>query len=172
MAQPEHNLQVQIKKFVRECGVGWHKFAAHDRSKKQSMMQHVREKDRGLVKGWLDTELLWDGGRTFRCEIKKPEGKPDPVKDEAQLKLIDELNQHGHPAAWVNSIVGYLAAARSAGVTFHPNADLRALDLDLVLKGAAMKATGKAPRSYKPRTAKPTLRQVARTNALRSRVMF
>jgi len=169
-AHPESNLQTKIKQFVRDCVACRHKFAAHDRSKDHSGLQHMFEKQRGIVTGWPDTELLLPGGVTFRCELKAA-GKAIE-QGGTQEAIGAEIASLGHPWAWANSVVSYLAAARAAGVPFHPNADLRALDLDLVLKGAAMKAAGKAPRSYKPRAAKPTKTQIDRGNRIRGSGVF
>lgn len=151
-AQPEHGLQIQINKFVREMVASSHQFASHDRSPARTALQHAREKMRGMVAGWPDTELLLPGGVTFRCELKAPGNYPT----EEQRVVGARLRALGHPWAWANSVTGYLKAAREAGVPFHPNADLRAEDLDLVLQGAAMKRKGVAPKSYRaPRAATP-----------------
>lgn len=170
-AHPESALQTQIKKFVRDCVACPHIFAAHDRSKDHSGVQHLFEKMRGVVTGWPDTELLIPSGITFRCELKAP-GKQIEA-DGTQAKLGAEIAALGHPWAWANSVQSYLAAARAAGVPFRPSADLRALDLDLVLAGRDPKAPG--PKSYvakKPRAPKPTAAAVRRLNAVRRRVMF
>lgn len=168
---PESALQTQIKKFVRDCVSCPHIFAAHDRSKDHSGVQHMWEAMRGLKKHWPDTELLLPAGITFRCELKAA-GKQIEA-DGGQAKLGAEIAALGHPWAWANSVQSYLAAARAAGVPFHPSADLRALDLDLVLEGRHVKAPG--PKSYvaqKPRAKKPSASAIARTHAARGRVMF
>ena len=160
-AQPEHQLQIQINKFVREMVACSHQFASHDRSPPRTPLQHAREKMRGTVRGWPDTELLLSGGVTFRCELKAPGEYPN----ESQRVIGGRLRALGHPWAWANSVTEYLKAAREAGVPFHPNADLRAQDLDLVLQGAAMKREGVAPKSYRARGATKPRRKGAITTA-------
>ncbi len=151
MAQPEWSLQTQIKKFVREFCVVPHLFAAHDRGANPSARGHMWQKTRGAVAGWPDIELCWPDGRTFRCELKAPGGKPS----DEQMRTGDALLAIGHPWAWASSVTEFLGAARAAGVPFRPGADLRALDLDLVLAGAAMKRKAIAPKSYRKPRAKP-----------------
>lgn len=123
---PEWSLQTKIVGLVREFVACEHEFAAHDRGFDASGKQHLFEAERGIRRSWLDTELVCAGGLTFRCELKWGRNTPD----DGQARLISRLNALGHPAAWANSIAGYVAAARVAGVPFHPSVDHRAAHLD------------------------------------------
>ena len=150
-AYPEAQLQTKIKQFVREFCAVPHLFAAHDRGANPSAFGHKFQKARGQTAGWPDVEIALEGGATFRCELKAKGKKVDD--DGEQMRVGKALIALGHPWAWADSVVGFFEAARIAGVPFRPGALLRALDLDLVLAGAAMKRKGAAPKSYRP--AKP-----------------
>ena len=168
MAQPEHALQSQCVKFCRECILTEHVFLAFDRSKKQSALQHIREKARGIRAGTPDILILVPGLAIW-AELKAGKNTASDLQEEVGAAIVNV----GHRWEVVRSVEELRRYLNACGVALYPRADLRALDLDLVLKGAAMKAKG--PKSYvpqKPRAAKPTQRAIARTNALRAKVFF
>ena len=167
MAQPEKALQVQCVKFCRECVLTEHLFLAFDRAQKHSALQHVREKARGLKAGTPDVLILVPGLAIW-AELKAGRNGTSDQQDEIGAAIIAT----GHRWEVIRSVEELGAYLRRCGVALSANADLRALDLDLVLKGAAMKAAGKAPRSYKPRTAKPTKTQIDRGNRIRGSGVF
>ena len=150
--EPEHSLQVHLKVLCRECVATPHMFAAHDRSKKQHFSQHMREKARGLRKGWPDIEIPLLGGLTFRCELKAAGEK---VADNSeQAAVIRELNNLGHPTAWANSAVMFVREARRCGVPFRVGVDARAAAIDASLaEWARLRALGALPK--KKRASKP-----------------
>jgi hypothetical protein len=152
--RPEWALQVQIKKFVREYVACQHEFVAHDRSQNVSGKQHMFEAARGIRKGWPDTELLWEGGRSFRCEMKWAPNKVRP--DDDQGRLILRLNALGHPTRWVTSVHQYWSEAAAIGVPFHLGAEKRASYFDemLLARHIARKRVGPS----KPRAPTPTKR--------------
>lgn len=152
MAQPEHNLQVQVHKFVRDCVAVPHVFLAFDRSRKQSALQHVREKARGLRAGTADTLLLALPCPPVWVELKAPGNKPS----ELQLQFASDVEFVGCHWYWAASVEDYRVALFAAGVPLRPNAVIVAAHLDALLASAVMKKSGKAPRSYKPRRAVPT----------------
>jgi len=148
MAAPEHNLQVQCLKFSRECIVTRHVFLAFDRSAKQSALQHVREKARGIRAGTPDVLVLVPGLAIW-AELKVGRNEASVPQIECGVAILHA----GHRWEVVRSVVEFGAYLRRCGVELSAHADLRALDLDLVLAGAAMKRKGAAPKSYRP--AKP-----------------
>lgn len=152
MAQPEHNLQVQIVKFVRDCVDVPHVFLGFDRSRKQSAMQHVREKARGLRAGTADTLLLPRPCPPIWVELKAPGNKPS----ESQLEFAADVQRVGCLWYWADSVARYRECLIIAGVPLRPNAAIVAAHLDALLAGAAMRRAGKVPRAYKPRKQAPT----------------
>lgn len=161
---PEWSLQTKIKGFVREfCAVG-HEFVAHDRAYDATGKQHIFEAERGVRRGWMDTELAIEGGITFRCELKW--GRNKPSRD--QERLIARMNVLGHPTCWTNSVVGYYTFAVAAGVRWHPNALARARFLDETLAAAFAKAP--SPRkASKPARPRASARAIARGNRFHKR---
>ena len=143
---PEWSLQTKIKGFVSDFCAIEHEFVAHDRTYDKSGVQHLFEAERGIRRGWMDTELAVEGGMTFRCELKWWPNKV--VADDDQDRLIKRMNQLDHPTAWTSSVAGYLAHARDAGVPFRQGADARAAYLDEMLR-----TTFAAPKAAKKRTA-------------------
>lgn len=148
----EWTLQTKLVGFVREFCAVPHEFAAHDRSYDKTGKQHLFEAQRGIRADWLDTELVLLGGTTFRCELKWGKNKVDDL--DGQHRMIKRLNALGHPAIWVNSVVGYMMeATRLADVQWHPGAAARAKFLDEWLIAtfakprAAAKSKPRAPRA-------------------------
>lgn len=169
MRHPEWSLQTKIKQFVREWCAEPHEFAAHDRSFDKTGKQHIFEAARGIRRAWPDTELALGAGRTFRCELK---WAPNRVRDgDDQDVLLARLRSLGHPSAWADSVVGYLSAALDAGVAFRPGAEVRAAQLDAILRAAA-DAAPRAPGSKRARAPRAAPSAVRRVEALRRRVLF
>ena len=165
MAQPEHALQVKINQWVRECVPMPHFFCGIDRSKKQSALQHVREKARGLVAGTPDTILIVPGLPLMAVELKAPGRKPT----EAQYQVGEAIIRSGHHWDFADSVAGYMALLAGWGVALPPSAALNAEHKDAVLRSAAIRReeskTGKPSRA-RTRAAKPTMAQVARGNRM------
>jgi hypothetical protein len=157
MAQPEHALQVQCVKFVRDCVAADHEFWACDRSKKQSELQHVREKSRGIRAGVSDTTLAVVGMPEIYIELKA--GKNTPT--DAQKDFGARMWRVGRKWYWANSVEFFRECLVAAGVPLRPNAHIVAMHLDALLAGTKARKTGKAPRSYKPRTAAPARSAIA-----------
>jgi len=157
---PEWTLQTKIKGFVREFCAIPHEFAAHDRSFDKTSKQHIFEAERGIRRGWMDTELAVAGGKTFRCELKWGDNK---VKDtDEQGLLIARMNDLGHPTTWASSVHGYLQGALRAGIPFHPGAVERAARIDEFLRATFDKPAPKG-RSHvsKPRASRASSRGIA-----------
>jgi hypothetical protein len=110
----EFILQRKIFEMVARCVVVGHEFASHDRGFARSEHEHRWEAARGIRSNWPDTELALAGGRTFRCELKRPGVRLKP--DSEQARLIDRLTALEHPAAWANSVVGYFEQCARFGV--------------------------------------------------------
>jgi hypothetical protein len=153
MAQPEHNLQVQVVKFVRDCVDAPHVFLGFDRSRKQSAMQHVREKSRGLRAGTADTLLLVKGMVPIWVELKVGDGKPT----ETQYQFAQDVTSVGCHWHWVSSVDSYRKVLQLCCVPLRPNAVVVAAHLDALLAGTAARKAAKPPRSYrKPRAPAPS----------------
>lgn len=162
---PEHALQRAVKRFVYRCIDVPHEFASHDRGQARSANEHRWDALRGCVAGWPDVELLIEGGRTFRCELKAAGKKPDPKGK--QVWMLDRMNALGHPAAWANSVKMFAQEALKAGIPLRASwpavaehedalaaADIRSQEEKARAKRAGTWKTGKV------RAAKPTAGQL------------
>ena len=119
MIHREFELQKAIKVFVKRCVAVPHEFASHDRAAPRSPLDHVFQAERGVRRSWPDTELLLDGGKTFRCELKRPGRKLDD--ETQQSELLTRLVSIGHPASWANSVSMYGTQCERFGVPLHGN---------------------------------------------------
>jgi hypothetical protein len=168
-AHPEHALQVMVAKWVRMNVPMPHHFFASDRSRKQSALQHVREKARGMIAGTPDTHLLLPGHPLIAIELKAPGGRPT----DQQRRVGEAICAAGGMWTWVTSVTEYAAALVSAGVWLEPSAFIAAAGHDATLAGAAIKRAERtgtvSPRRY---AAKPSVAQVRRAEALRAKVRF
>lgn len=164
MKFPEHALQTQIKAFVREAVAVPHLFLAFDRTRKMSQLQHVFEKARGVKSGTPDTVLLVQDFPSVWCELKAGANKPS----EHQINIATEITTSGHLWFWCNSVDSYRRGLKMLGIPMRPNAWLIAEHRDRLLsRPEAMNAQTKPRATRKPRTTKPTLAQIRRSEALR-----
>lgn len=173
MIQREHTFQVRLRKWVREAVATDHEFMAFDRSQASGQFTHDRERSRGLRKGTPDTLLLVKGFAPIFCELKaKGEVvKPGSAQDEMGLALMAV----GCWWSWCDRVQTYCAWLQTIGVPLRANAEFLALHADgstdtLIAKAEAK--AGKAPKSYKPRAAKPTAARLRRGEAVRRAVLF
>lgn len=171
-SDPEHNLQVQIVKWVRSCVPQPHWFFSSDRAKAFGQFTHAREKARGVKKGQTDTHLLCPGLPAICIELKAKGRELEP--DGVQEHVGAAIQAAGHLWDWTDTVVGYCAILRSAGVPLAPRAEFWAKHYDAVLAGAAIrKEETKTSRPSRRRfAAKPTVGQVAKAEALRARVRY
>lgn len=164
---PEYAVQRAVVRFVAKCVAVPHEFASHDRGQARSANEHQWDALRGIRSGWMDVELLLEGGITFRCELKAPGKKPDPKGK--QIWFIDRMNALGHPAAWANSVTMFAKEALKAGIPLRASwpavaehedalaaADIRAQELKAKAKRAGTWKPGR------PRVAKSSPGMVAR----------
>jgi hypothetical protein len=172
MIRREHPLQVQVKLFVKKCVDCEHEFASHDRAAPQSQMQHKWEFDRGVRKGWPDTELVLPEGRTFRCELK--ESRVKRLTDDNQIRLLARFKELGHVSTWANSVLMYGEICQYYGIPLKSNwrtvaevadayvaADIRTQEA----KEAKKKAAAADDTTFKPKRKiqrKPSRSQIAR----------
>ena len=119
MIRREHAIQRQLVRCVPKVVTVPHIFACHDRGQARSEQEHIWEAERGIRKGWPDTELNWGGGRTFRCEMKR-NGKQVELGS-AQDRLRIALNQLDHPTSEADSVTGWCAEAERFGVPLRAN---------------------------------------------------
>ena len=165
---PEHDLQVMIRKFVAEAVKGDHLFIAFDRSRKQSPMQHMFEKARGLLKGTPDTILLTPNLPAIWVEIKAP-GKTVSSLSYEQHLMGDTIKRCGHVWFWANSVVGYGQQLKAAGVPLVPWWPELAEKRDGILAAGAVKSLAKdkpvAKRAPVKKAAAGRLRKTAKIRA-------
>jgi hypothetical protein len=115
----EWSLQSCIKWFVARAVAVEHEFACHDRGAARSALEHLHEASRGIRSGWPDTELLLNGGATFRCELKAPGNR---VQDgSAQEHILSRLAAIGHPTTWVDGVIAYGEACERHSVPLRRN---------------------------------------------------
>lgn len=148
MAQPEHDLQTQVHKWARECIAEPHEFLAFDRSRKQSAMQHIREKARGVKAGTPDFLLIGAGKRLW-VELKAGKNSTTTMQDEMHARLAAV----GEAVLVLRSVAGVMLAARAAGFALTATAAARAEGLDALLA---------RPKAEKQWTAKAARRETSR----------
>lgn len=133
MAHPEHNLQVKINQWVRECVPMPHFFCGIDRSKATGAHTHAREAARGLIAGTPDTVLLIPHLPGIMIELKTPGNTPTDRQDDVGVAITAA----GHLWGWCDSVTGYMALLEGFGVALAPRADVLAARHDAVLAAAA-----------------------------------
>lgn len=152
---PEHNLQVQIKKWARECIAEPHVFLAFDRSRARGDFTHAREAARGLRRGTPDTVLMFRA-RWMWVELKA--GKN--TTSDAQDLLHGEMSAIGHNVRVCWSVTDYWRCCVAEGVKMVQWAEARADGLDALLTGEGLpKAKSAKPRQ--PRTKRPSSKAIA-----------
>lgn len=148
--QPEHALQVQIKKWTRENVFAPHVFLGFDRAAKQSPFQHIREKARGVEGGTPDVVLLVEGAAVW-VELKA--GKNG--LSEHQVELHTRMASAGFAVGVCRTVEEYARELHARNVLLRPGAFERAQGADRTLAVAA--AVPKVPpRASKPRAARAT----------------
>lgn len=155
MTHPESAVQRGVVRFCKRAIACEFELAAHDRSQQHGDNSHIYEAQRGYRRAWPDVEIVLDGGAGFRCELKAPGVTPKAGGD--QLKMIQRLNDLGHPAAWANSVTMFGQEASQYGVPLVPGwwvvaahedelvaADIRRQEMEAAAKhGAAPSVIGK-----------------------------
>lgn len=167
----EHARQIQAKQWVREAVAAPHVFLAFDRSGASGQFTHMREKARGVAAGTPDTLLMVEGLPDFWWEWKDGRNEPSDL----QQQMGDAIMRVGRWWSWGNSVVAYCAWLRVLGVPLHPNADFLAQVADASADSAIARAeakAGKAPKSYRPASKKPTAARLRKIGAIRAGVMF
>lgn len=155
MASHEHNLQTQIKKWVRECVAEPHVFLAFDRSKAAGRFTHAREAARGIRKGTPDTVLLFQAMAMW-VELKFGKNTTSDAQDELHAEML----AIGHRVRVCWTVTEYYLACRAEGVRLVQWAEARAQGLDALLAVGVPKPP-KAKRTAKPRTRRPSSRALA-----------
>jgi hypothetical protein len=144
-----------VYQFCRKAVACDFEYQCHDRGRARSRYEHAHEVRRGCQAGWPDAEVALAGGKTFRCELKRPGRKPDPTKDRKQLHLMERLTSLGHPTTWANSVVGFGHAALLAGVPLVPNweaiAQLQDQYVAAEIRREEMKAAAKRAGAFQPK---------------------
>jgi hypothetical protein len=178
MIHREFELQKAVKIFVKRCVSVPHEFASHDSAAKRSDFARIEDAGRGVRRGWPDTELLLDGGRTFRCELKRPGRVLD--EDAQQTELLTRLVSIGHPSSWANSVTMYGTQCERFGVPLYGNwRTVAQLADEHVLAQIRKQELKKKPvnpdaQMVKPRpkpTSKRTPKQIAQFEAMRIRTL-
>lgn len=162
---PEHKLQIALKRWTREHVPHPHVFMAFDRSRRQSPLQHIAEKNRGLRSGCPDCVLLHNGAAIW-TELKAPDG----VVSIAQKELHAEMDAAGFHVSVVRSVRAYAEDLLARHVGLLPLALERADAADRLLAAPGQRLGKKRP--AKPFVAKPSAARMRKAAAVRGRVMF
>jgi hypothetical protein len=162
---PEHNLQVQIRKWVEACVMPPKFFEAVDRGKAAGKATHLFQKRRGAVAGTPDTRLMIPGLPIITIELKAPNGRPP---SEQQRRVGAAIAEAGGIWGWTRTVGGYAALCEKAKVPLYGNYVWYAQHLDALLQSSAIKKkesrSGRPDRSrYPPSKAK--LRRIERLRA-------
>lgn len=163
--KPESALQVMIHKWVRECVPEPHWFFSTDRAKAAGPHTHLHEKNRGVRAGQPDTHLLVPGRSLIAIELKSPGNKPTAL----QFEVGERIKAAGGIWGWCDSVAGYCALLRSAGVPLGWRAEFWAESHDATLAGAVIRREeGKTGTVSKKRfAAQPSAARVRKSHALR-----
>ena len=159
----EHRRQVVANHYLDYALPPGAVVTAIDHGVKSSAAAWQRMQARGVRPGIADWYVLWNG-KTLWAEQKAPGG---PIQD-TQIVFGQNVTRNG--AAWgvfvtIDELHGLLI---KAGI---PASQPR--DYDAQMMGATVSAPQlKVCRNQKPRAKKPTLRQIAKIEALRSRILF
>ena len=167
---PEHSLQVQVRKWVKECVAIDYEFFAFDRSKAHSQMTHFFEKARGIQAGTPDTLLMpGEGYLNVWCELKAGKNKPSEIQEHVGARII----KLGENWFWANSVVSYAEGVHKLGIPLCGGWLARAVARDVILAAGATKslATSKPPTKPSP-VKKPAAGRIRKTAKLRSEVLF
>ena len=171
MIHREHALQRGVARFVRRTVSQPYVFVCWDRAGKQSAASHIYEAARGLISGWPDTGLFFDG-RAFLCELKAPGSRPN----ENQIAVGGRLLDAGIVWFWADSVCeyssvlsSYFAPGDSASWETMARYEDELVAADIRRQEA--KAAGTVRRG-KPMTAKPSAGRMRKINAVRARVLF
>lgn len=162
---PEHKLQIQIKKWVRESVLSPHVFLAFDRTRKFSMLQHIAEKNRGIRSGTPDVCLLVEGAAIW-TELKAPKG----VISDAQSDLHQDMARAGFVVSVVRSVREYADDLLARHVGIARGALERADGADRLLAAERPAPGGKGTRRAMKK--KAAADKVRRMEAVRGRVLF
>lgn len=154
--QPEHALQVLVKKWVRENVLRPHVFLAFDRAKKTSILQHIRERARGQRAGTPDTVLLIDGAAVW-VELKSPIGKVSDTQDD----LHREMARVGFTVGVCRSVESYAQELNARHIELRRGAFEQAAGADRMLAAAAAKPKAPPMKCRRPVRAKATPRALA-----------
>lgn len=119
MIQREHILQSKLPSVCAKVVACEHMFVSYDRTQPRSEFDHIYQARRGIRRSIPDTDLLLDGGKSFRCEIKRPGVRLE--EGSAQEEMLIKLNLLGHKASWANSITMYCEEAERHGVPLRGN---------------------------------------------------
>ena len=151
---------------MRDAVDAEHEFFAFDRHKATGQWTHLREKNRGIRKATLDTELIVSGFPSIWWECKWP---PEYVKDgDDQHKMIARLWHLGHFASWGVSVVEYCSFLKKCDVPLRQNCDFLAMHHQASVLSEIAKAelkAGKVPKAAKPRARRATQGQIASWHA-------
>lgn len=153
---PEHQLQIACKKWTREAVACEHEFLAHDRTRKNSPMQHIAEKRRGIQSGTPDSQLLW-AGQSLWAEFKSRVGVVSDIQADMHLRM----QRTGHQVAVVRSVVDYAHTCLARGVPLRAAALERAEAADRGLLVIAQQPNKPPVKSRPGMRAKVTPRALA-----------
>lgn len=144
-AHPEHDTQINCKKFCTENIIPLHRFLAFDRSGKTSQFQHEYQRRRGMVAGTADTLVRVKDFAPLWIEVKRKGEKPTESQRLFGVAMMDV----GDAWAWADSVMMYGEALEAHGILLRATWRINAEHLDLLLLGHAMKRKGVGLKSYR-----------------------
>lgn len=172
-AGPEHRFQSWTDRLLDRVVLPPMWTTAIDHAHQTTDNARARARGRGIKSGIPDVYVCQgDPTRSAWIELKRGKNGTSAAQDDVHAAL----SACGIPVFVAYDLAEVLTALRVAGFRLHPNAENICTELTARLDASdrGAKAAGRT-KSYvpaKPRTKKPTTAALARTAALRSRVMF
>lgn len=157
----EHKLQIALNAFLRLALPADAFLTSIDHARKQSAEAGMFQKMRGIRAGIPDMVIVYRGVAHW-LEIKTDMGVVSP----AQKIVHEEIVRAGGRVAVVHSVTDVESVCRYWGIP------LRATTLTAAERDARLANAGNSSKGARPRQAKPTLSQIRRAEAVRSRTLF
>lgn len=157
----EHKLQIAINAFLRLALPEDAFLTSIDHARKQSAEAGMFQKMRGIRAGIPDMVIVYRGVAHW-LEIKTDKG------------TLSDAQWHVHRE--IRNALGFVAVVRSVAETEHAlrvwGIPLRATTLTAAERDSRLANSGNTSKGARPRQAKPTLSQIRRAEAVRSRTLF
>jgi hypothetical protein len=161
--RPEDRLQVACAKYLRAALPPRAFFSGIEHARRQSVISGAVQKAKGVKRGLADLNI-WLDGKYVGIELKVSSSVSEPQREFGAAMIRNGFAWHV-----ARSVEQVDALLRDHWMDIPASMRIAAMQADAKL--AAVTAD-KPRRASSPRTAKPTRRQVARVEAMRSKVLF